>query len=201
MPDKCLSSAFMFSFVSSIQGAFGESKIEMDRVRVKPSPWPGPQSSSFDLFLGLFQEVKQRKLHFITMQTVVSLSFVWRAEDTRLTFLYQLTIEAAEAFHLWSSCGTTGELGLITAAASVYLYSGSNQKQPVCRPYVFFLGARPPHYNFHRHFVCKCSNRHIHHIKRDSIFFSIRRCMNSATSSVANNKGPLWRAKGRCCLL
>lgn len=173
----------------------------MDRVRVKPPPWPAPQSSSFDLFRGLFQEVKQRKLHFITKKTVVSLSFVWRAEDTRLTFLYQLTIEAAEAFHLWSYCGTTGELGLITAVATVYLFSGSNQKQPMCLPRIFSLRARPPHYNLQRHFVCKCSNRHIHHIKRDSISFSIRHCMNSATSSVAKNKGPLWRAKGRRCLL
>lgn len=107
----------------------------------------------------------------------LSNSSLWRRREralcTRLTFLCSLTIGALKAFHLWSFCGKIRELGLISLPVQYIYISATIKAGQYAIPMYFSLWALPPHYNFHRHFVCKCSNRHIYHIKRDSIFFSI----------------------------
>lgn len=122
----------------------------------------------------------QRKFSFITTQTVVGFLYqtaLWRERERALcrylTFLYSLTIGALKAFHLWRSCGKIRELGLISLPVQYIYISAPIKASQYAITMYFPLWALPPHYNFHRHFVCKCSNRHIYHIKRDSIFFSI----------------------------
>lgn len=96
-----------------------------------------------------------------------------RALGRHLTFLYSLTIGVVKAFHLWSSCGKSGSLDSLRLPVQYIYISAPIKAGQYAIPMYFLLWALPPHYNFHRHFVCKCSNRHIYHIKRDSIFFSI----------------------------
>lgn len=118
---------------------------------------------------------------------------VWREDETcrHSTFLYSLTIGAVEAFHLSSSCWNIRPLGLITRSSTVYLYFSSNQNQSMCHGYIFSPES------------CRCSiiytdilcaNAVIDKfITSKGIQFSFQSCggMNSAASSVANNKAPL----------
>lgn len=149
-----------------------------------------------------FRSFSKEKIPFITRQTVVSVLYQTalrrEREGAMQTFnlLYSLTIEALKAFHLWSSCEKIRELGLISSAGSVYLYFSSNQRQAICRPCIFSSVPGLPTIISNN---ILCANAVIDtFITSKGIQFSFQSSsgMNSATSSAANNEGPLPRAKG-----
>lgn len=136
----------------------------------------------FSGLLAVFQKFLKRENVLLLYGKQLLVSFITHVfEEKRerelcrhLTFLYSLTIEALKAFHLWSSCGKkSGSLDSLHLPVQYIYIPAPIKAGQYAIPMYFLLWALPPHYNFHRHFVCKFSNRHIYHIKRDSIFFSI----------------------------
>lgn len=135
----------------------------------------------FPGLLAVFQKFLKRENSLLLQGKQLLVSFIKQLfEEKRerelcrhLTFLYSLTIGAVKAFHLWSSCGKSGSSDSLHLPVQYIYISAPIKASQYAIPMYFLLWALPPHYNFHRHFVCKCSNRHIYHIKRDSIFFSI----------------------------
>lgn len=154
---------------------------------------------------------EKRKFPFITRQTVVGVLYqtaLWREKEREreralcrhLTFLYSLTNGALKAFRLWSSCGkkkkNQGAWAHFIYWYSIFIFQ--LQSKLANMPSLCIFPSEPCLPTIISTDIL-CVNAVIDtFITSKGIQFSFQSStgMNSATSSVANNKGPLPWAKG-----
>lgn len=124
-----------------------------------------------------------------------------RALCRHLTFLYSLTIGALKAFHLWRSCGKIRELGLISLPVQ-YIYISAPIKASQYAITMYFPSEPCLPTIISTDILCANAVIDTFIISKEIQFsFQSSTGMNSATSSVANNEGPLLWAKGWLRLL